>query len=841
MEFIKVDSIGYSYFRKNKIKSNAMNRKKSVLAFLFCLFTLSLFSQASPNLSFTVKGTVMDSVALQTIPYATVSISAAATPNVYLKRLASGAKGEFELVLNKAGNYVISFESVGMKKLTQNLILTPEKKTVNLGKINMSTATKTLGEVTVLAAKPLVKVDLDKISYDTKSDPESESISVLDMLKKVPLVTVDGNDVIQLKGSTNFKIYINGKASGMMTNNPSLVLKSMPASSIKSIEVITEPGAKYDAEGVGGIINIVTDHSLNGLTGTVSARANTWGGYGSGLYLSTKKGKFGLTANLNYGNNPQNNSTWESSKDNFNSQTTKFINQYALSNSRYQFYYGNLEASYEIDTLNLLSLSIDGYSGHQLSVDHGSTSSLDANMNTLSAYKQLTTNNDGWGGLDLSFDYQRTFKKPEQLLTLSYKFNRSPDTTDSYSDLTGLLNYTSYNQHIINNAHGDEHTFQVDYTEPFNKIHVIEFGAKYILRLNTGDNTYLFQKDSTQAWIPTPNQPTNNLDQTQNILGAYGSYTLKLEKFSVRAGLRYEYTGSNIILTDTNFHVNFQNLVPSVSMNYKLNDANNFRLSYNQRISRPGIWYLNPFMDNSNPFSISQGNPDLKPEVDNSISLNYSYITPKLNINTNLFTSFTNNSIERVSKALNDTVIYNTFKNIGLSQFIGLSVYGNWQPNKSVRINLNSNFGYTSLSTNDGSNLNNSGTNFSINAGGQFTLPYEIKFNVNGGYYSPRISLQGQNSGRYYCSFSLGRDFLNKKLNVTLYTNNPFDARISYTSYTQTSDYRSNSVGTYISRNFGLSVSYKFGQLKDQIKKVERTITNDDVKGGGGQGGGGGQ
>ena len=818
-----------------------MNRKKSVLAFVFCLFTLSAFSQTSPNLSFTVKGTVMDSVALQSIPYATVSVSAVATPNVYLKRLASGAKGEFELVLNKAGNYMISFESVGMKKLTQKLILTPEKKTVNLGKINMSTATKTLGEVTILAAKPLVKVDLDKISYDTKSDPESESITVLDMLKKVPLVTVDGNDVIQLKGSTNFKIYINGKASGMMTNNPSQVLKSMPASSIKSIEVITDPGAKYDAEGVGGIINIVTEHSLKGLTGTIRARANTQGGYGSGLYLSTKTGKFGLTANMNYNfeNNPG--QTWTGDKENFNSQSTKYVLQDALSNQKYKFYFGNLEASYEIDTLNLLSLTIGGYTGHSTSVDHGSTNSLDANRDTLSAFRQLTTNENGWGGIDLAFDYQRSFKKPDQLLTISYKLNRTPDTTDSYSDLTGLLNYTSYNQHIINNAHGDEHTFQADYTEPFNKMHVIEFGAKYILRLNTGVNTYLYQKDPTQPWEPTPNQPKNDLNQTQNILGAYGSYTLKLKKFSIRGGLRFEYTGSNIVLSDTSFHVNFQNLVPSVTMSYKFNDANSLRLSYNQRISRPGIWYLNPFLDNSNPYSVYQGNPDLKPEITNSFSLNYSYITPKLNINTNLFTSFTNNSIERVSKSLNDTVIYNTYKNIGLNQNIGLSVYGNWQPNKSIRLNLNSNFGYTSLSTNDGSGLNNSGTNFSVNAGGQFTFPYEIKFNVNGGYYSPRITLQGQYSGRYNYGFSLNRDFFDKKLNVSVSAWNPFQERINNSSFTQTADYRSTGESTYLSRNFYFSVSYRFGQLKSEIKKVARTISNDDVKGGGGQGGGGGQ
>jgi len=259
--------------------------KKTVVFAFFCLISLSVFSQTIPQLSFKVKGILLDSVSLQTIPYVTVSVSVASTPDVYLKRMASGPQGDFEMELNKTGDYVMSFESIGMKKLIKKLTVSANQKTMELGKILMTADSKALGEVMVLAAKPLVKVDLDKISYDTKSDPESQSSTVLDMMKKVPLLTVDGDDKIQLKGASNFKIYMNGKASGMMTNNPSQVLKSMPATSVKSIEVITEPGAKYDAEGIGGIINIVTDHSLNGLTGNVQARANTLGGYLSLIHI----------------------------------------------------------------------------------------------------------------------------------------------------------------------------------------------------------------------------------------------------------------------------------------------------------------------------------------------------------------------------------------------------------------------------------------------------------------------------------------------------------------------------------------------------------------------------
>ena len=816
-----------------------MSKKFLFCTFTFCLFVLTALSQTSVDIHCFVKGIVLDSISNETIPYVTVSVSTAATPDVYVKRIASGINGEFELELNKAGGYILSLESVGMKKYTREMKIIADQKIHNLGKLFMSPSSKNLAELTVTAIKPLVKVDLDKISYDMKSDPESQSATTLDMLRKVPMVTVDGNDKIQLKGSTNFKIYVNGKASGMMTNNPSQVLKSIPASSIKSIEVITDPGAKYDAEGVGGIINIVMDHSLNGLTGTVRGAINTKGGYNGGLYLSTKKGKFGLTTNLNYNRQSDNGQTYDRTVTNFNSESIKYIHQYANSDSKYKFYFGNLEASYEFDSLNLISLTVGGYGGGGLTVDHAGTYSMNEMRDTVSAFKQLTTSNNSWGGIDLSLDYQRTFKKPDQLLTVSYKLSRSPDNTDNLSNLTGLLNYTSYNQHILYDANGDEHTFQVDYAEPFNKIHVIDFGVKYILRLNNSINNYYLQNESTKAWEPMANQSKNNLDQTQSIYGAYSSYTLKLEKFSARAGLRYENTGSTIILADTNFHVNFKNLVPAVTLSYKINDANNLKLNYNQRISRPGIWYLNPFLDNSNPYSLSQGNPDLKPEVNNSFSFDYSYISPKLTLNTSLFTSFTNNSIERVSKSVNDTVTYSTYKNIGLTQTSGISLYGNWQPNKSVRMSINGDLGYLSMTTNDGSGLNNKGLNYSVSLDGQFTLAYEIKLSTYGGFHSPRIDLQGKNSSFYYYGMTASRDFMKKKLNISLSARNPFMVRRSFSDYVLTTDYRVDSEQSMKAQSYGLSVSYRFGQLKDQIKKVSKTIENNDVKGGGAQGGGG--
>jgi len=808
---------------------------------LTLLFVFPAFSTALPETAFKVKGTLVDSISGETIPYVTISVSSTEKPDVYLKRLAAGVNGDFEFVLNKTDNYVLSFESIGMQKQLLNVSIIADKKLLNLGKINMSASDAKLSEVTVLANKPLVKVDLDKITYDTKSDPESQSSTVLEMLKKVPMVTVDGEDKIQVKGSSNFKVYMNGKPSNMMSNNPSQVLKSIPASSIKNIEIITEPGAKYDAEGLGGIINIVTDRSLNGFMGTIRAGADTNGGYNTGLFLSTKIGKFGLTTNLNYNKQKNPGSLSVNERENYDALATKYVLQNSNNDTKYHFNHGNVEASYEFDSLNLVSFTVGGYGAENTTITNGNSSFFNADRDVLSSYSQSMESKGGWGGIDMSLDYQRTFKKPDQLFTLSYKLSSSPVNSDYLSDIKGIVNYKGSVQRIKSVAQGDEHTFQLDYTEPFNKKHVMELGAKYILRLNNSDNTYLQQNETSLDWEPDVNRVENDLNHKQHILGAYGSYTLKLKKFSVRTGVRLEKTWSYVELPDTNFNVSLTNLVPSISMTYRFSDASNLRLSYNQRISRPGIWYLNPFWDDSNPQSISQGNPDLKSEIDNSFALNYSYITQKFNLNSSVYTSFTNNSIEQVNKSLNDGVIYSTYKNIGLSQNVGMSLYANWQPNKTIRINGNSSVDYSHMSTNDGSGLQSDGYNYSLSGGGQLTLPGEIKLSLNGGFYSPRIMLQGRYSGFYYYSSSLSRDFINKKLNISLSAQNPFEKTRSFNGYNKTETYRSDFTSTMLARSFRISVSYRFGEMKEQIKKAQRSINNDDVKGGGGQSGSGGQ
>jgi len=820
-----------------------MNRYLHFLGlFLFLFISFPVQSQSTGNVSYLLRGILVDSVSRESIPYVTVSLSTAEKPDIFIKRIPSGVKGDFELTLSKSGNYRLIFESVGMKKLTRTVTTVANQNTIEMGKINMAASDQKLSGVTVVASKPLVQVDLDKISYDIKSDPESKSNNVLDMLKKVPMVTVDGEDNIQVKGSSNFKVYVNGKPSNMTATNPSQVLKSMPASSIKSIEVVTEPGAKYEADGVGGIINIVTEKAMAGYTGNVQAGVDSKGGYNGGVYFSTKTGKLGITANLNYNKHLDPGRI----SDMYRENTTggiggKYLYQNSTTDMNYTFFYGNLEASYEIDSLNLISLTLGGHNGEHRAFVNGSSLNLDDQRDTLTAFSQYSDASGTWGGEELSLDYQHSYKKPDKLLTFSYKLGNTPNNTDNYSKIAGIKNYKNDEQKIVSKAQGNEHTFQVDYIEPFNKIHVLEIGAKYILRLNNSDNLYQTFNDTIGKWINTPGRNTNDMKQTQNILGMYGSYTLKLDKISFKAGVRYEHTNSDVVFDQNpslNFGSPFDNLVPSVSANYKLTAGSNIKLAYNQRISRPGIWYLNPFYDDTNPQSVTQGNPKLNAEVDNSFSVNYGNFSQAVNFNANLYTSFTNNSIVSISKLLASGVMYTTYENIGLVNNSGLNMYASWQINKMIRFNANGSGTYSKFKTNDGSGLENSGTRFTISGGTQFTLPYDLKMNLNGGYFSSGVSLQGTNPSFHYSGLSFSRDFLDKKLNVSIRIQDPFEGTKQMKFTTQTLLFYQQTDMIMKGRSFGLTASYRFGEMKAQIKKAQRGINNEDVKAGESQSGG---
>lgn len=818
-------------------------KKKIYSFFLLLLISIPLCAQTS---NFVIKGQVVDSLTNETVPYVTLNIALATAPQTPVKLLACDEDGKFESTLNVAGNYVMSLQSIGKTPATRTFTISANTKTVDLGKVYMSEDNQRLGEVTVTAQKPLVKIDMDKITYSLEDDPEAQTNNTLEMLRKVPMVTVDGEDKIQLKGSENFKIYLNGKPSSMLgSNTASDVLKSMPASSVKNIEVITDPGAKYDAEGVGGIINIITTkNALQGYTVRINGETGTLGRFMGGTNVTTKIGKLGITGRYNYMyfNNPWTNS--ESYRENYTSPVEGRLMQSGRAKNSGPRMFGGLEASYEIDTLNLITVGFDMFQGkgkNKSDLDVAMDYERDAVADY--SYFQRSNSSTTFGGMDLNVDYQRSTSKKDELFTISYKFSHSPNDNESKTFLENVKDYpyaSMFPKWNVNDAATNEHTGQIDYTTPIRKDHTLETGVKYIMRQSDSETIERIYSDSTNHW-EVFNRGNDNFKHTQHIYAGYFSYAIKfLEKYSVKAGVRAEGTALEVTyknMAESNFKSDFFDVVPSATLSYQINMAQQIRLGYNMRIYRPGIWHLNPYRNDADPQNISYGNPNLKSEKSHGINLNYSMFTPKFNFNANASYRFVDNAIQRYTFVNENGANESTYKNMGENNSAGISLYGRWSPVKFFNISLNGGSDYRKMTGDYG--LKNDGFNGHVFSNAQFMLPKDFSINLNGGYFSRWLQLQSKGSGQYFHGVTLNKSFLNKKLTVALSAQNPFQKDLKYTYTTIDDSFYQRSVNYFPMREFRLRLSYTFGTLKDGVKKVRRGISNDDTKSGDSGGGGG--
>lgn len=808
---------------------------KKLFLILVVIFSLSLVTIAQPpTKSYLIKGLVADSVSGDGLPYATISVQSL-TQGV-VKRLATDASGKFDFIMTSTGKYNVIFQSIGYQNLKKEIILNGEKTKIDLGTVKINPGVQNLDEVSVVALKPLVRTEVDKIVYSTEVDPESKTNNALEMLRKVPLVTVDGEDNIQVKGTSNYKILINGKSSSMMSQNPKDVLRSLPASTIKDIEVITNPSSKYEAEGTGGIINIITTKKqIDGFMGRVNAGVDSRGGWNSGIYATSKIKKFGISFNYNYNEFRQPKSESFSLRENFLSPTNRFTQTEGLNNYRGSSNMAMGEASYEIDSLNLVSLSFWGYMGNYIGNGNTLSQDFDINNTLTRKFNNLTIMDMTNASISGNIDYQRTFKKPDKTFTVSYKLDRSPRNSDNINAIDGLLNYPSYKQRSTNEASGTEQTIQIDYYDPLTKMHQIEAGLKYILRQNVSNSDVLRYDLTTNQWNRDASK-INDLDYDQHIFGFYAGYVLKLKKFSVKSGLRAEGTINDGIfksIKDTTFNNRMFNLIPYITLSQNLDKGQNLKLSYTQRLSRPGIWYLNPFVNDIDPLNISYGNPELDAEKSHTFDFSYGKFSPKYNFNISLNSAFTNNTIEQISTMQSNGIKVTTYQNIGKNQRHGVYIYGMLRVKQKLTINTNIGATYTILESNDGRGLKNEGFNYNGSLNCRYTAWKNGTVSASGGVFSPRIMLQGQSSTYYYNNISISQEMLKKKLTASLSVSNPFSNRLKYEMTYDDPTFHQEMVTYSYTRQLRFNISYRFGQMKGEIKKAKRGIKNEDVKSGG--------
>ena len=781
----------------------------------------------------TVKGVLTDENLGEAEPFATVRVFKHGKTDKPVAMFLTKEDGSFSQQVKGKGRYDIVFSSVGKEDLKQTITLN-NQGTLDLGTLLIKENATMLKGVEIVAQKPLVKMDVDKMSYNVAEDEDAKSNTVLDMLRKVPMVTVDGQDNITVNGSSSFKVYVDGMPNVMFNSNPSMVFKSMPATAVKSIEVVTNPGAKYDAEGAGGVLNIIMNkqnpqaaQSMNGYNGTVRASGGNKSISG-GAFISGQQGKLSYSANVmtTYSKPGTTDTEMEITQNNPNgtSQLMTSSNKVTI-----PFTMGNLTLGYQIDSVSALNVTASINSLNIKSNSNSTTTMGGGSYGKGFSYGSSTDMRNSRTSFSGSIDYQRFFNKEHtQSLALTYQLNYSPSTVKSdniFNTTSSIIDLT--NRYSENKEKTTDHTFQIDYTMPIATGQTLSFGTKLQLRNATSDAKY-YKKGVYD--------PTSSMDYEykNSILAGYGEYAGNFGKIGAKAGLRYEQTWQNVeyhLGNGDDFKKNYGSLVPSASLQYTIGQGSNLGLTYNMRISRPGITYLNPYVDKTNPTTRTYGNTDLDVEKNHNLALVYNMFTPKLMLNLNLHHNFTDNAIEQYSFYDAQNLLNTTYGNIVRRHQTGLNGYVNWLAAKNTRLFLNGALNYTDLRSNT---LSQSNSGWSANAmiGLQQTLPADFKLSVYAMTSTKNYTLQGWSGGFNLITANISKSLLKDKLNLSLMGMMGLNkgGNINIESHSQGKDFTSHTLTKVPLYGFTFTVSYTFGNSKRQAQQHTSRIQNDYIE-----------
>ena len=781
----------------------------------------------------TVKGVLTDENLGEAEPFATIRVFKHGKTDKPVAMFLTKEDGSFSQQVKGKGRYDIVFSSVGKEDLKQTITLN-NQGTLDLGTLLIKENATMLKGVEIVAQKPLVKMDVDKMSYNVAEDEDAKSNTVLDMLRKVPMVTVDGQDNITVNGSSSFKVYVDGMPNVMFNSNPSMVFKSMPATAVKSIEVVTNPGAKYDAEGAGGVLNIIMNkqnpqaaQSMNGYNGTVRASGGNKSISG-GAFISGQQGKLSYSANVmtTYSKPGTTDTEMEITQNNPNgtSQLMTSSNKVTI-----PFTMGNLTLGYQIDSVSALNVTASINSLNIKSDGNSTTTMGGGSYGKGFSYGSSTDMRNSRTSFSGSIDYQRFFNKEHtQSLALTYQLNYSPSTVKSdniFNTTSSIIDLT--NRYSENKEKTTDHTFQIDYTMPIATGQTLSFGTKLQLRDATSDAKY-YKKGVYD--------PTSSMDYEykNSILAGYGEYAGNFGKIGAKAGLRYEQTWQNVeyhLGNGDDFKKSYGSLVPSASLQYTIGQGSNLGLTYNMRISRPGITYLNPFVDKTNPTTRTYGNTDLDVEKNHNLALVYNMFTPKLMLNLNLHHNFTDNAIEQYSFYDAQNLLNTTYGNIVRRHQTGLNGYVNWLAAKNTRFFLNGALNYTDLRSNT---LSQSNSGWSANAmiGLQQTLPADFKLSVYAMTSTKNYTLQGWSGGFNLITANISKSLLKDKLNLSLMGMMGLNkgGNINIESHSQGKDFTSHTLTKVPLYGFTFTVSYTFGNSKRQAQQHTSRIQNDFIE-----------
>ena len=824
--------------------------KKRLLNFVTLLILSSslIFSQVSEkntNITSAVKltpngkitGVVLDSKTKIAIEYSNIVLFDVKDSSMITGTI-STVGGNFVIEKIPSGKYYAKISFMGYSsKLIKDIVI--DATQINLGKIELDPVAVNLDEVLVSAEKEMISYNLDKKVISVDKNISSTGGTALDVMQNIPSVSVDANGSVNLRGNSNLTILIDGRPSSLSGISGSDVLTQIPASSIESIELVTNPSAKYDPDGTAGIINIVLKkQNQSGMNGAISMNAGTGDKYNSSLNFNLKNP--GVNFFASYDGNLNNfKYSGNSSRISSFSSSTSLLNQDFDGANEFKMQNINLGSDILFDNQNSLTLNFRLRSG-----DFNSKSlMLNNNFDESILSRKFDRQNDSKRGFDsynYTASYRKTFDKKSQELTADVMFSDSKMTAKTNIEQNYYDNLLTEN--VISsifqrsNSHNTNKMWvmQANYVHPFESFGRLESGFKSTLKHTTMFNDYYdFINSNWQNNLLSQNY----FDYKEQIHAGYLIYTNEISDFKYQLGLRAEQVliNGNLINRNEKFENNYFSVYPTVHFGYNLSKLDEIQFSYSRRVDRPSNRQLNPYTDFSDSLNIFSGNPKLNPQYINSYELGYSTLLGKTSLSSTIFYKQTNDLISTISTLQPNGITTSTYKNIAQSNSYGLELIAStslltwWKLNANasffnIDIKDNSTFGIDQNSNSWTAKLNSNMTlweGIQLQLIGNYSSPSVLI--MSGGYMGSSVTAQTKMKEQYYFDAAVRKEFMQGKLALTLRITDLFNTR-NFNSTTSGLNFETISNRKNDSRIAYFGISYRLGGISQKQEKPKRKI-----------------
>lgn len=808
-----------------------MTKKFFIIAVL-SLFIFTYYSAAQN--SGTITGIVVDKNGNTPIESADVTLFKSGDSTV-VKGTATDKEGKFSFTDIPFGKYTVRANFVGYSTMNvKGIVLSADKSSHTLEPVKLSSGTATTEEIVVETEKSAITFDGDKKVFNVGQNPMSQSGSLADLLKNIPSVSVDADGNVSLRGNTNVKITVDGRPFGLDGQNRSTLLEQIPANQIESIELVTNPSSKYEAEGVSGIINIVTKKTkVFGYNGNLSLNAGTGDKYSGSLNLNLKSNNVQFFTNYNYG---LTNFTITGGTNRINSQsiTANTFTQNYDGNGRVKSHFAKGGLDYFINPQNTLGLSVTYQNSARKRGEITSSREFDINNTLTSDFTSDFTTNIKNNTLDIALNHSFKFKNPKQTLTTDAIYSQNNNEEDNYTIENNIFPSTNNPDQTkeLSKVNDKDFSIQSDYVHPFSEVSKLEAGYKIRYRDKKNDYSSSSYDYNLNQYTVNPNL-TNIFKYNDLVSAAYVQYSGAFGIISYTMGTRVEQTNTKSTLVNSGAENkrNYFDVFPSANISAKLSKTNEMQLSYSRRIRRPGMWEINPFVNSSDPNNYYSGNPNLKPEYTDSYELSYIQYLPGTSLTPTLFYRRTKDLISRTRSFIDSNTTLTTFVNYTNSKSYGAELIFNSQPVQFWNINGSVSYFKTEVdASNISSSYVNEGSTWSARVSSSLFLP--LQFSLQMSYFYSGDIIAAQATVEPFSSFdaSLKKDFFNGRVTTTFRVSDIFNTLKFKVNINNDASFKELLERKRDTRVFNFTLSYKFGEA-DKNQPRRRRDSNRENQG----------